>query len=357
MDDSILNDALDRVGDNIDQEVANFLESFQNEVIKKHFPQGVIGGSGYTTSAGVKPDQIAVKMHSQQYVYKGTSFFYPAQNKKFLHYTRFSNFVEILKSRSIRLYDFNNFNDPSEFFFSELIKSEVTNDLIPNDKGKLFAFSFNESKEEDFNMWRLYGDDGNGVAFEFEFLGSEREQDTWGNHFLSEVKYDESEGELVNKFILDCKEFFERNNYARIPSIKSFILPILGSIKRGIYQDEKEIRLLSVANDFFYNGLDSLPYYNYSLSREGSLVKYCSIPISDFKDYEALIHANKTNVDMRRNAYLPHVSLTKIIIGYRADNSACEKKRKMIRDLLSHYNYRNWIEITSSEFRSYFKNN
>jgi hypothetical protein len=53
MDDSILNDALDRVGDNIDQEVANFLESFQNEVIKKHFPQGVIGGSGYTTSAGV----------------------------------------------------------------------------------------------------------------------------------------------------------------------------------------------------------------------------------------------------------------------------------------------------------------
>ncbi len=345
--------------DRIEEQVDSFIEKFKDEVLQKHFPHGAIGVSGYKTNAGMMPHVVDVSMHSQQYVYKNTDFYYHAQGRKFLHYTKFSNLVEILKTKTIRLYDFNNFNDPSEYYFSQRLRSEMTEDITGDDKGDLFAFSFNEGDKEDFTMWRLYGDDGLGAAFEFEILGEEKQQDAWPCHYLSKVKYNDSDGKLIEDFIDDCVEFSRRNNAPKISSIKSFILPLLGSLKREIYKGENEVRLLSVKNDFFFNSLEGSPQYNYGLSRSGALVKYSCVPISSQKEYISFINATSTPHDKRRLGYLPNIQLTRIILGYQIDHDDFERKLSILRTLLKYYNYEYpfTIPIVPSEFVEFFNKN
>lgn len=103
---------------------------------------------------------------------RGTPLEYSGNNK-FLHYTSLQSLIAILKTRRIRLYDFNNFNDPTEFIYAnKYFKKFDEPESLREYKRQLFGLSLCEFDDEtvknNINLWRLYADNGKGACITFE---------------------------------------------------------------------------------------------------------------------------------------------------------------------------------------------
>ena len=109
------------------------------------------------------------------------------QKKRFFKYMSFNTYIEMLKSRKIRLNSIMSMNDSSETFYLGDFLCKAYDDerrkvLHPDShyfqdgglrKKKVVEYKNNligcfSEKEDDALMWRLYGDGGKGVCLEFQ---------------------------------------------------------------------------------------------------------------------------------------------------------------------------------------------
>ncbi len=150
------------------------------------------------------------------------------------------SFTSILQERSLRLYNLRNLNDPREFVFASnlLLANEKK---IEDAKDNLFIMSFCESNilknlSSEFNMWRLYGQQGKGLGIVFSIAN---EPENWNDFHLSKVYYGTNERSNFKKLLDELENL---NNEGQVFDID------LGKIcafhKSNLFKPEMEVRIL-----------------------------------------------------------------------------------------------------------------
>lgn len=250
----------------------------------------------------------------------------PEQKLDIIHYTNINSFCNIINSQLIRLYDCNNLNDSKEIELGlKKIGFQTEKRWIEDLKRFHFIFSASEyDGNDDFNMWRLYGDNGFGVALIFEIDENFKK---WKGIHLSKVSYsDEDESvKLIRDFIKFHNEFQEKNKlFIKVPSL----IPLLSAFQKSdIWSIEKEFRLVATCE---YNKdqlnvkspvFESInPFLSRTLNQNvnvyGNLVSYLEMPITEIFFEEKLI--KEDNKDIIKNVYenYPRLKLKKVIFGY-----------------------------------------
>ncbi len=291
------------------------------------------------------------------------------QEQRFVHFTSLGNLFEILNSETIRLYNFASLDDPKEYIYAwEKEKQLNDNNQIGKDNDQHFSFilsmcQITDNNDEDyFNMWRMYGANGDGVGIVFKF---ENDPSKWNNYLLSNVLYgDEKKGEIDN--------LIQRHigyNGDKISNIRSGILNYIGPFhKQKCYSSEKEVRLLRTSNNLPYN-IQKLAfkqnkrcyYIDLTLNTRSKLTKLQEEKenlIYNHQDSSSAMFSINSKVEEYNE--LPHLIIDSIIIGYRhksiPDNdekvTAFNTIEGIIKDITNRWPGE--IKITSSKISKYF---
>lgn len=165
-----------------------------------------------------------------------------------IHYTSVNALFEIINSKKLRMFNAAQMNDPKELLFS-INKLE---NLIPPDFKELinniFLFSFCEynstdENREHFNLWREYGDDGNGVGIVFKLANLDLEN-KWINSAIGKIDYNSDSYSLrgIKNFFSSVQKIREEENLT-INILPKIILQLLSLNKSFLWSEEKEIRL------------------------------------------------------------------------------------------------------------------
>ena len=254
---------------------------------------------------------------------------------QFIHYTSLTSAMNILNSGKVRLYNCLNLNDPSEI--KNLLDQspiEFSDDETEQYKREHFILSgslFSNIEDEDFNLWRLYGDNSTGIGIVFEV--NETLQN-WGNIYLQKVDYQSDNTNLIYDYLNFHKEF---NDEHHLFHNKPDFFPLLATgVKSNIWSIEKEIRVVIHA-----------PFDRYSLKSEdklttnrlisdtlqheykpnGNLVSFVEIPLhlNDRQSKKVNLPLTQKEVDLID--YVPNLRIKKVILG---PNSPFKKKSQFL---------------------------
>jgi len=250
------------------------------------------------------------------------------KNTTLIHYTSIAAMLSIIKEEYFRLYNCFNLNDPREVeFANNKYSMGFTEDEIMEIKQNYFVGSFCEYdtklQNDDFNQWRLYGNNGNGAAMVFEI---ENIEERWENFFIGKICYDES-NEIVDrfkKFIMFHKEFNEKHElFENTPEILSAIAL---HFKDEIWKVENEFRLFTSCpfdkytfeNKFLGNQNSFLSSkVEHTINRNGDFVSYIPLPLNKEREMKNL-QMRGLNEEHAKYFFssIPHLNLKEIILGY-----------------------------------------
>lgn len=271
---------------------------------------------------------------SQQYEFSvsqdviGGSEYNISKESRFIHYTSLNSFCEIINSGELRLFNLHNLNDPYEF--NHLIKEydlKIDQKLIEYFKKRLFVSSFcryTEDEGDDFNLWRLYGDNGLGVGIVFEVINQSYD---WRSCLLGNVIYD-STNELSKKIVkaISITNEYIRDGLDRIPKL---LAQLLLYHKKEIWSVEKESRLSVFFEHNGYNqerDFDN-PIFRGTLKtfiKPSGVVSSCiSFPLEEKINMER--NPSIVNSDFEKlKEILPRFKIEKVIFGYRYNEKILE---------------------------------
>lgn len=254
-------------------------------------------------------------------------------NIQFIHYTNLPSAMNILNSGAIRIYNCLNLNDPSEI--SYLLKNSPISfkeEEITNYKREHFILSgslYNSTEQEDFNLWRLYGDNSQGIGIVFEI---DQKVKKWSNLFLQKVSYgiDNKESKRIIDFIHFHKQF--NDEYHLFQNTPKLLALLSTGIKNEIWSIEKEFRLIVRIPFDKYNllpkeGIETNSLISSTLKHEfkpnGNLVSYAEIPLhlNNHESRKVTLPYSEDEVDLID--YVPNLRIKKIILGPN-----CPLKRK-----------------------------
>lgn len=253
---------------------------------------------------------IKCKISAKNSDYVETPYYY--NEKKLLHFTSLPNLCEILNSNSLRMYSLNNCNDTLELEYWKKLYDSPDFDFYKNHH--ILSASFSKpDKYNDFNMWRLYGDKGNGVCIEFEI---ENEQEGWKNFLLASIQY-QKDNTLFDMYFDAIKKFKKKHNY----DISLDLSPIIPFFKSSDWAIENEVRMI------FYN---DAPIEDFKITqlqniKSQGMVSYIPFPLSHISKHE----------EFKINDFetVPKLTISKIYTGF--DSS--DKRYYRLYDLISDY--------------------
>jgi len=245
-----------------------------------------------------------------------------------IHYTSIETMLNVLSSQCFRLYNCLNLNDPKEIeFANDKFSIGLTSDEIKTFKRNNFIGSFCEydldKNDDNFNLWRLYGNNGNGAALVFEV---ENMEDSWENFFIGKIFYDlNGEGSSPFKeFIRFHKEFNAQHHlFENTPYILSAISL---HFKDKIWEVENEFRLFTPCpfdeHTFENKSFDNQNSFlstkvEHTINRNGDLVSYISLPLNKQREMKNL-QTRGLNEEQAKYFFssIPHLKLKEIILGY-----------------------------------------
>jgi hypothetical protein len=158
------------------------------------------------------------------------------QHEVFYHYTSFQSLFAILNSNSIQMSAISGMNDKSEMIFPDEL---LGNDTKLNSKkieamNRRFIMCFTDQRDH-LNQWRLYGDNGAGVALGFKY----KTPKTFKHYLVfGKVFYGHMLNLLMSCLIADIKKKLGcKFSFRRIYLWKNFV-------KMEDYKEESETRLL-----------------------------------------------------------------------------------------------------------------
>jgi hypothetical protein len=248
-----------------------------------------------------------------------------------IHYTNIQSFCNIINSQNIRLYNCFNLNDSKEIETGlNKIGFEYNREWLEDLKRTHFVFSASEyNNDDDFNMWRLYGDNGNGVAFVFEIDDNFK---NWTGIHLSKVSYSESDESFRNlKNFVDFHNKFQSEHklFISVPSI----IPLLGAFQKDkIWSIENEFRIVATCEfdkyDFKTNSgfIPDNPFLKYTLNHQvnnsGKLVSYLELPITEKYLEEKFKYETDEEYVNECKKFYPRIKLKKIVFGHNIRGTA-----------------------------------
>jgi len=239
---------------------------------------------------------------------------------QFIHYTSVKNAMNILNSGCVRLYNCSNLNDPSEIKY--LLKEspiDFSDEQIAEYQREHFILSgsmYDSIHSEDYNLWRLYGDNGRGIGFVFEV---EDTIENWNSIYLQKVSYGYSSS--IIKYLEFHKQFNDEHKiFNNLPDF----FPLLASgVKNEIWSIEKEFRIV-VKAEFDSYSLESEKYSSNQLisdtlkheyKNDGRFVSYVEIPLhlNNYKSEKVKLPLRNDEVDILN--FVPNLKIKKLILG------------------------------------------
>src|SRR5690554_4555393 len=263
---------------------------------------------------------------------------------QFIHYTSLSSAMNILNSGNIRLYNCLNLNDPSEINFllknSPIIFTEKDVEKYKKEHFILSGSIYKSKDDEEFNLWRLYGDQGRGVGIVFEV---DNKIGNWGSVFLHNVEYGTNNelSENIIKFLHFHKEFDETHRlFNNIPNIISLLST---DVKNELWSIEKEFRIdikllldkhSNLPKDSISNNSLITSRLNHELKPNGKMVSYVELPLhlNNYKSRVVETPFSKEEVDLID--YVPNLKVKTLILG---PNSIFKKRSDFLE-------YEMWVK-------------
>ncbi|NOZ35677.1 MAG: DUF2971 domain-containing protein [Chlorobi bacterium] len=290
-----------------------------------------IYGNEIINNINIPPENINLK--NSPYFYKKTSV---------VHFSNFFAINSILNEKSIRLYNLYNLNDPREFTFASKIFN-LKDEKIKDAKSNQFIISFCERvilKEfsNQFNMWRLYGQNGKGIAIVFSIANDPAK---WIDFHISKVIYG---SDLRQKFFKLLKLINQLNKSK--PHIDIDFGKLYAFHKSKLFEFEKEVRIL-YDNRKMRTGMT-----NFSISFNNQHI-FPNIKSDLFKllenkqNIQCLKLPLYTNNGSRFDDKIPLLKIEQIIIGYNFEKGVREIQESLGDLCSNNLGYKPIIKQTS----------
>ncbi len=282
--------------------------------------------------------------------FRGSRYYFKSKGK-FLHFTSLLAIEAIIKSKKIRMYNINSMKDPREFSYAGNIFSFNKKNNV-DAKTNLFLLSMcsdkilSSKKSEEFNMWRLYGDNGDGVCVELDF--NMNPASNWRDYHLSEVYYGLKPKLELKKVNLLLKDYEDEK-----PKIEIDLGQLAAFHKTILYEPEKEVRLLFdgrltkgiLSREFRDSNKNiSSPIIEADIAKSLKLkreVNYLELPIYH-KGFQPLFDPNS----------IPVPKINKIILGYSYDDSFKKMKSQLMKIVKANLGHE--VEIEQSRLTSVY---
>lgn len=308
-----------------------------------------VGGDGYFDNATLYLSVKSNIFNDSIYQFK--------DELTFIHYTSIDKLLSILNEGKIRLYDLNNMTDPTElhYGFNELNQT-INFERIKILKSHLFSFSFCRYQEtktsEDFDLWRLYGSDGNGVGIVFTI---EKENlNNWFHFLLSDIQYGPEKLDIFKDFTKRDRDFKKKHNeLIQLFQTDELLIQLAALHKNDIYKTEKEVRL--VYKDLRINSYEvdfkRVQDIYESMNSYGDAVNYICLDIFSKKLTENIKKSYESKNDKLieeanfLNINTPKIKIKKIVTGYRIK----DKKLINLQNTINSISEKRFDEIISSE--------
>jgi hypothetical protein len=326
-------------------------EKIFEEFLKKEIPNIIFPSLRGSYLGNLKI--VSYSISKKNWQLSKSDYFY-INKLKFIHFTSLDALVSILNNKCLRLSNLNKLDDPNEFLFAS--QSINISENHKNDaKENTFIMSMcessiisNKNSITEFNMWRLYGANGLGVAIELDYNNNNPIE--WHGFNLSKVFYGGDKIEKFNKIAL----FLEELN-KDLPRLEVDLSQLYCFHKSELYKPEKEVRLL-----FDYRNLSSIKgpmiedsnnnkllfpviYHDFSKPNiQNNKIKYLELPVYSAKD--KLLHKSK-------NIAIPKIS--KIIFGYKLKDDYKDIIKELIKIFSEKYGYQPKFELSKLSKKYY----
>lgn len=303
---------------NLDEKLQLYLEK-----ARKYFPRIQISQTSYIYNKEIQDEPTSGEIElngsflNEEALENNNSI-------QFIHYTSLQSAMNILNSGKVRLYNCFNLNDPSEIKYL-LDKSPIdfNKNEIEKFKREHFILSgslYESENDEDFNLWRLYGDNGRGVALVFEINENVK---NWNNVYLQKVSYEEENTKSrINDYFNFHKDYNEKH---KLFENKPDFFPLLATgVKHNIWSIEKEFRIV-VNSPFEQHSLKPKAKIltdkqisstlNHEYKSDGRLVSFVEIPIhlNNSKSHKTNLPLSGDEIDVIN--YVPNLKTKKLILG------------------------------------------
>lgn len=272
--------------DPFSQELSDNIRKYNETVLQPFWKKSRFKMAGGMYAPDTRCDYFDAETSITSELLKGTPLEYQGNNR-FLHYTSLQGLIAILKSKKIRIYDFNNFNDPIEFIYAnKYFRNFSDPSELREYKRQLFALSMCEYSDDlvnnNIDLWRLYADNGRGACITFEIA-----QENLSNlhHFaFGKIRYNPTPEKIKElDEILSRDLQFQHDNNFRCNNLADLITPLCCFYKSDLFKIENEVRLFHFSKRRLYDRHES-ETVECELNREGKKVYYIELPIDKEED-------------------------------------------------------------------------
>lgn len=330
------------------------------ERIKHIFPELNLSSS-FSMYNGDYPRSAKIELSNQSLAFKN-KFNYTGH---IIHYTSLESVLNIFNTESLRLYNCHNLNDDDEIAFAtRKLGITVTQEEIDDQKKNFFVLSackYDMTKnDEDFNLWRLYANSGQGAAIVFEITNI---SDDWQNIFYGQVSYDFDN--QLNKDLLNFIQIHNQFNedYKLFQNIPSIITAISLLFKSKIWSIENEIRLTAFCpfNDYSLstNGFSGGNAYlsntlKHTLNKFGNRAAYVELPLNIpklKKEFSSRLSPEDINTYL---SCIPHLKVKRVILGHKISTGTFTSLHRLLcESFAANLGYE--IELGYSDFHRNYK--
>jgi len=256
-------------------------EKYFKEVFKPLFPKLTIINCGELFNEETDPISGITLNFANTTKALTNSFLEYKGKKHFLHFTSIHGLVNILKSGTFRLYDFNHLSDKLEFKYAyDLIEKNLSNFNEDEFKKNFFSLSLIEDIYPDIYsdelgfFWCNYGRNHQGVCLrvEIDFENLNNCQ----NFMLGKMQYEVKKLQLLDELKQRNSAFVEREKI-QIHNFEEITYFICSFFKEEKYIKENEVRLFSIID--IANKLGSLSPKK-DINHNFKVVGYQELPIN-----------------------------------------------------------------------------
>jgi Protein of unknown function (DUF2971) len=305
------------------------IADFKRMVIAPVFPNVEFSSAGGMTSQNADFKRFDAQVSVNGQAFNDSLIEYKGENK-FLHFTSIQNCISILRSESLRMYDFNNMNDRLELIHANrYYPSSWLPANISGAKSECFSLSLCEYSqqllENDINMWRLYGANGKGVCLILELDRDAIKK--YLKYALAKVQYSPT-GEGIQAFdqmVVRAKDFAAAHDF-ECTNIYDILTPMCAFYKNDLFKIENEVRLLRIIKKT--SGKYDSDDVKGDISASGDRVNYIEVPINCFED-----------------SSVPCFKVTGIDVGYMVNPKAYQAFGELVFELDVSYPSCRWSPL------------
>ncbi|MCK4662636.1 MAG: DUF2971 domain-containing protein [Bacteroidales bacterium] len=274
-----------------------FGEKYINEVIKPLIPNANLGrfinNRYYLFEPGLFNNSIYERILDEE------SYFF--------HFTSISSLLEIIRSKTIRMSDFNTFSDDFELTFAN-------NNLVGNPsefkeyKSCLFALSMCEVSDMNLQneyLWKNYGDNHRGVCIRLKF---DKRKSILNDFYLGKIIYKDTNQISELEELKKRHKNFETRYGKAIDNLDEILLSICSMYKKvNPYENENEIRLLAYIHKE-KNHIHSNSSYpiRHKYNSKKDLIEYF---------YELRLEHEISDEENVKKYFQPYISIDSVILG------------------------------------------